>query len=884
MTLLDRFRTVPRHKHPDPGVRLAHVAEVPLTERALIESIAREDEDARVRRAAVAKLMDPAALGRIVREDADEGVRAAAAGMLRDIALDVFEGVGEAEGLDAVDSLDDVPMLAQVAKSSGREIVALRALARIGDTRQLGSIARHATIESVRRGALDLVHERGETGEIFAVAMHAEHKDTATEAVDLVGRAGRSSLEQIAARGRSKAAVKRARALLREMDEAADPAPPAPEETDAAARARLAAEEQAAVRDSEARAKAARELAEREEAARQAAEARAEAERLAAERQRAQRLSRLVELADEMERAGAESDLHAARKRMITLRREWTSAVGDAGNPAELGELLERGGAIVAAWESREHEAREADLRVRREALARLQNLIRRVDALAEKPDLSSRVVERALRDIRAAVADVPPLPSKQDFLDITQRLKTAQSNLQPKLQELRDAEGWQRWANATIQEQLCSKMEALESVGDPETIAREVKALQQQWRQAADVPRAQADALWRRFKAAHDIVWAKCEAYFAARAESFKENLARKVALCEKAESLVDSSSWLQTAEEIKRLQAEWKTIGPVPHGQEKAIWERFRTPCDRFFTRRNEDLARRKAVWAENLARKSAICERAEQLMSSTDWDPTAAELKQLQAQWKTIGPVKKSRSEAIWQRFRAACDQFFTNYAHRHEAARVERAASWDGVCAEMEQLAAAGPADGGQSDFLARVRALHSRWKQESGARASSPDSRALEERFAGAFAQVSEKWPEAVRGTDMDPEANRARMEALVTRMEELARSVAGTTGGADEALSPTVRLAAMLKEALASNTIGGGVDEQSRRTATVEEVRQAQASWVRIGPVPDAIRLPLQDRFQRAGRFIIDKVGRPKPVKGRDTGPAKAGPHAPPRT
>jgi hypothetical protein len=156
---------------------------------------------------------------------------------------------------------------------------------------------------------------------------------------------------------------------------------------------------------------------------------------------------------------------------------------------------------------------------------------------------------------------------------------------------------------------------------------------------------------------------------------------------------------------------------------------------------------------------------------------------------------------------------------------------------------------------------------------------------LEERFAAAFAQVSGKWAEAVRGTDMDPEANRARMETLVTRMEELARSIAGsTTGSADEAISPTVRLAAMLKEALASNTIGGAVDEQSRRAAAVEEVRQAQASWQRIGPVPDPIRLPLQDRFQRAGRFIIDKVGRPKPVKGKDTGPAKAGPHAPPRT
>src|SRR5204862_8317930 len=108
-----------------------------------------------------------------------------------------------------------------------------------------------------------------------------------------------------------------------------------------------------------------------------------------------------------------------------------------------------------------------------------------------------------------------------------------------------------------------------------------------------ADVPPAQADALWRRFKTAHDEVWARCEAYFAAQAQERADNLAKKLALCEKAEALADSTQWIQTADEIKKLQAEWKTIGPVSRGQEKAIWERFRVPCDRFFSRRHADLA---------------------------------------------------------------------------------------------------------------------------------------------------------------------------------------------------------------------------------------------------------------------------------------------------
>ena len=127
---------------------------------------------------------------------------------------------------------------------------------------------------------------------------------------------------------------------------------------------------------------------------------------------------------------------------------------------------------------------------------------------------------------------------------------------------ELREADDWQRWANVSVQEQLIGKMDALKALDDAETIAREVRSLQEQWKKVADVPRPQADALWRRFKTAHDEVWAKCEAHFAAEAQARAENLAKKTILCEKAEALAESTSWIQTAEAIKQLQAEWKAI----------------------------------------------------------------------------------------------------------------------------------------------------------------------------------------------------------------------------------------------------------------------------------------------------------------------------------
>jgi hypothetical protein len=875
MTLIDRFRTQGRHKHPDPAVRLAYVEEIPLEEREVIASIAREDEDVRVRRAAIAKLMDPAALGAIAGNDRDETLRAQATAMLRDIAVEAFEGVAEADSLEAVDALTDGRALAQIAKTAGREIVALRALSRIADTRMLGSIARHATSEATRRGAFERLG--GDTAEILAVAMNSEHKDTALAAVDLI--ADRSDLEQLVLRAKSKSAVKRARGMLREAEEreareaalhAAEQPPSVDSGTPAtAADAPPAAAPGPALEDLEteqddrraAAEEASRRSAEDEAARNRAAEQAAETARVRAEehaRRQAERARlRLMELADTAVAAAADPDLVAARKRFGLTRREWVDL---AAGVAVEEELAARFAGAESQIVTRETEARAADAKARREALARMQHLLGRLESLAASPDLSLKAADRALREVRTTLAAVPLLPGKQDFDDVTRRLKALLATLTPKVLELREADEWQRWANVAVQERLCAQMEALRALDDPEAIAREVRELQQQWRQAADVPRAQTDQLWRRFKTAHDEAWGRAEAHFAAEAESRAQNLAQKTALCDRAEALAGSTSWIQTAEEIKRMQAEWKTIGPVSRGREKAVWDRFRAACDRFFTRRQEDLVARKGMWAENLAKKEALSVRAEALVESTDWEQTSAELRRLQAEWKTIGPVKKSRSEAIWRRFREACDRFFTRYAHRHDIARAERVAAREAICAELEALGSPERQEP-PADLLEQVRALRARMQQEIAARGVDPEqARAIEARWTAAFDAVLARWPAAFSDTDLDPEANRKRMESLVRRVEDLATSVAGPVAAAasDAALSPTVRLAAMLKEALAANTIGGKVDDDSRWRAAMEEVRHAQESWSRIGLVPNDLRRPLTDRFQRAIRRISE--------------------------
>jgi hypothetical protein len=404
--------------------------------------------------------------------------------------------------------------------------------------------------------------------------------------------------------------------------------------------------------------------------------------------------------------------------------------------------------------------------------------------------------------------------------------------------------------------------MDALKGEENLDVASRRMRELQGRWKQVALAPRAQGEAMWRRFKTAQDEVYARTAAQFAAQNAERATNLERKQALCERAVALADSSEWVKTAAEIQALQAEWKTIGPVSRGHEKAIWERFRGACDHFFTRRQDDLKKRKEDWAANLTRKEALCERAEALAASTEWDAAATQLKQLQAEWKTIGPVRKAKSEVIWQRFRTACDQFFDRYKHRDQVDLQEKAAARDAVIRELEALVPyeGAPAEPPENLYLT-VQDARIRWTQAPELPRGVQQDMAA--RYHQALGRLVAAWPAAFTGTDLDPDMTRKRMEKLVARVEELVPE----KGGPKAALSPAELLAQQWRDRLANNTMTGGKssseNEEARWRAADQEVRNAQAQWARFAPVPAEVAGPLNERFQRACRRFYD-ARRPK--------------------
>jgi hypothetical protein len=569
--------------------------------------------------------------------------------------------------------------------------------------------------------------------------------------------------------------------------------------------------------------------------------------------------ARAPSVVDEIEALAANPDYGAVRAQWYALKKQWQTIGRDAEvDPA----LVARYDQAAQVLEPREQEHRDGRVKAQQDNLHRLQASVQQLETRAAAENLTLKDAEKLLKDAKLAVGTMGPLPSKQDRDDLTVRLQAVRAAVTPRIKEMREAEEWKRWANVQVQEELCTKMEALIPIADnePDKAATEMRALQERWKSVAAAPRSQAEVLWTRFKAAQDQVYEKCKDFFAQQAAERQENLKKKEALCVRAEALQDSTDWVRTAESIKQLQAEWKTIGAVTRGHEKAVWERFRAACDKFFTRRQDDLKERKHEWAGNLARKEALITEAEQLAQSTEWDKAASRIKQLQIEWKKIGPVRKNKSEAVWQRFRTACDTFFERFKNRDHAAVAGKLADRETAVTELEALvpAADAPADTpAPEDLYAKVQASRARWLQ--GPELPRHTLAPLSDRVNAALLALVTRWPTAFRNTDLDPEVTRRKMEKLVGKVEALLPPDSKEPVGN---LSPAEILARQWREALAANTMGAAAARQAdeaRQRAAEQEVRSAQSAWLRLGPLATDVRKPLQERFDRACRKFFEQ-------------------------
>jgi hypothetical protein len=213
----------------------------------------------------------------------------------------------------------------------------------------------------------------------------------------------------------------------------------------------------------------------------------------------------------------------------------------------------------------------------------------------------------------------------------------------------------------------LCEKAEELLL---ETSIIKSFKLLQkyhEEWREIGPVPSDKKDILWERFKAATDKINERRREHYKELQEEQEKNYEAKVALCEKAEEVLNENydtfkSWQAGTEKMNELLKIWKTIGRAPKNKNDEIWARFKSSLDKFYSDKKEFLTQIKEQQINNYNLKIDLCVRAEALQDSEEWGKTTRELINLQKEWKKIGPVPKKHSDKIWARFRAACDHFF------------------------------------------------------------------------------------------------------------------------------------------------------------------------------------------------------------------------------
>lgn len=271
---------------------------------------------------------------------------------------------------------------------------------------------------------------------------------------------------------------------------------------------------------------------------------------------------------------------------------------------------------------------------------------------------------------------------------------------------------------NLEIKTHLCEAAEKLAEEPDVVSAFHQLQKLHQEYRETGPVAKELREEIWARFKAASTAVNRRHQQHFDALKEAEQKNLDQKTVICEIIEGidyneLTNFAAWDNKTQEIIALQNKWKTIGYAPQKMNVKIFERFRAACDTFFNKKAEFFKAVKESMSENLEKKRALCEKAEALKDSTDWKATADVLVKLQKEWKTIGPVAKKHSDAIWKRFIAACDYFFEQKNKAGASQRTEEQANLEKKRDIIARLEAIGE-DTDADTAIDQVRNLMKEW--------------------------------------------------------------------------------------------------------------------------------------------------------------------------
>lgn len=357
----------------------------------------------------------------------------------------------------------------------------------------------------------------------------------------------------------------------------------------------------------------------------------------------------------------------AIRKEELTKEKEAFIAKGneEAAFAPAADELEEQFKSLYAEIKEKRAAYNAAQDALKAENLAKKREIISKINEIAEDADNVNRqysTVQQLQQDFKA----IGEVPSENDT-EVWKAYQVAVERFYDLLKMNKELRDYDFKKNLEQKQALCAEAEALDEEADIVDAFKKLQQLHTSWREIGPVSKEIREELWTRFKNASAVINKKYQSFFEERKANEKKNAEGKEALCVKIEAISTDNlktyaAWDEATKAIIGLQEEWKKLGFASRKVNTELFARFRKSCDEFFAKKAEFFKRMKDELAANLAKKIELCEKAEALKDSTEWKKTTDALIALQKEWKTVGPVVKKHSDAVWKRFIAACDAFF------------------------------------------------------------------------------------------------------------------------------------------------------------------------------------------------------------------------------
>lgn len=363
----------------------------------------------------------------------------------------------------------------------------------------------------------------------------------------------------------------------------------------------------------------------------------------------------------------------------------------------------------------------------------------------------------------------------KQD--EPTQSFYATYKELKSKRSQFMAQQEKQKEDNQKTKERLLEEIRVLVDSEESHNSMEEFKKLQEQWKAVGPVPPAQSKSLWASYNALMELYYNKRSIYFELKELDRRKNLEKKLALCERAEKLTESSSIQQAIKELHELHNEYKHIGPIPREEQDKVWQRFKAASDAIYNKKREYYQELKKQKEDNLALKVALCEKIEQEFSNyqsekiADWNTKTKELLEVQKQWEEIRFIPKEKIKEVSKRFWTAFKAFFhnkNNFFKTVEQFREENLTKKVALCERAEELTAS---DQPPQKIAQGLKDLQKEWKEVGPAPAK--QKQAVYERFKKVCDSFFESRRQEYLAQEQEYQVNLEKKQALCTKMDAL---------------------------------------------------------------------------------------------------------------